>query len=373
MNKNKRLNSFLDKKDIDALVIFGNSYENSNLFYLSNFLAPDPFLFFKKINEDPIIVVSSMELERAKKSSNSRVKELNEMSENSNYYEVIESLFKKFNVEIPGVDYSFPFYMAKKLKDYSFSPVDVSLIRRRKNKNEIKKIKKAQEAAEAGIMEVKNVLQNSEIRDNKLFYKGDALTSEYLHQVVEEALLKKGAECRDLIISSGKNSAVPHHSGEGKMDAGPIIVDVFPKLKKERYCGDITRTFSLKKDQQIEELYKTVHEAQKTAFDELESGKETSKIDEKVKNYFRKKGFGGEKGEKDINFSHSTGHGVGLNVHESPSISINKDNKLKKGDVVTIEPGLYNSQMGGVRIEDLVVIKEDGFKNLTSFEKNLYP
>lgn len=368
MDKISRLNRLLDKENQEALLIFDDSYSNQNIFYLTNFLAPDPFIFYKKRGEEPKIVLPRMEVKRAEERTDFEVIALDDFVGENDYIKAIKKLSE--NINNLAVPCDFPLKYAKEI-DVSLDVLNVSRIRRKKSEDEIEKILKAQRVAEKGIKKAIELFEKSVVRNGKVFYRGERLTSEKVKFVIEKELLKNRASCEDIIVSSGKNSSNPHESGHGYLSPSPIVIDVFPRLKDERYCGDMTRTFSLTKNDLVKEIYQDVLKAQKIALKNIRSGKSGSRIHKQVEKYFKQNGYGISGDEADINYLHSTGHGVGLDVHESPSIS-EKEDELEKGDVVTVEPGLYGQDFGGVRIEDLVVVKEKGIKNLNSLEKQLY-
>ncbi|PTD94394.1 hypothetical protein C9439_02420 [archaeon SCG-AAA382B04] len=363
----KKLDKLLEEEELDSIFIYDDSYSNQNLFYLTNFLAPDPFVYYKKISKEPKMILPKMELSRAKECSSIDVLALSDYVEERDYDEAIKKLVSDSNDV--GVPLDFPLSSAKKINN-ELKPIDVSKIRRNKSSQEIEYIQKAQKVAEKGIKKAIEVFKDAENIDGKLYYDNDALTSSDIKFVIENELLKHNAICEDIIVSSGQKSANPHKSGEGHLCASPIVIDVFPRLRKERYCGDITRTFSLEQSPEVEEMYDDVLEAQKEAFENIESGISASEVHQAVVDLFDEKGYGVQDKEEDINFLHSTGHGVGLDVHEKPGVS-EKDEILEEGDVITIEPGLYGKEVGGVRIEDLVVVKKDSYLNLTNLEKEL--
>lgn len=367
MNRSNKLDELLEQNELDAFLLFDDSYSNQNMFYLTNLLAPVPFIYFKRINEKEKIIVPRMEMERAKEKTKAEVINLDEFLDERDYIKAMKKLIKES--KNTGVPEDFPLKIANEL-NAELETIDVSTIRRKKSSEEIDKIKKAQEIAEKGIKKAINVLKNSEVRKNKVIFEGEPLTSEKLKYVIEKELLKNNAVCEDIIVSSGEESANPHESGSGILSPSPIVIDVFPTLKKERYCGDITRTFSLNPSNELKKTYSDVLEAQKIASNEIKAGVDGSEIHSAVEEHFTEKNYGVRDKENEINFLHSTGHGVGLDVHEAPRIS-EKQEELKKGDVVTVEPGLYGKNIGGIRIEDLVVVREDGIDNLTELEKRL--
>ena len=154
----------------------------------------------------------------------------------------------------------------------------------------------------------------------------------------------------------------------------PIIIDMVPRSKKDRYYSDMTKTIIRgTSSKELKNMYSAVLEAQNAAISRIKAGVIGSEIHDIVCDIFEGKGYStrrGKSGEFTEGFIHSTGHGVGLDIHEGPSLS-ESGRELKAGTIVTVEPGLYYKDIGGIRLEDIVVVTQSGCKNLTMFEKNL--
>jgi len=154
----------------------------------------------------------------------------------------------------------------------------------------------------------------------------------------------------------------------------PIVMDMVPRSKKERYYSDMTRTVMRgTPSEELKEMYSAVLDAQVLAISKIKAGVTGSEIHSIVCDVLEERGYETARGKTGVfteGFIHSTGHGVGLDVHEAPSLSEN-GKELKAGCVVTVEPGLYFKNIGGIRLEDVVVVMRNGCKNLTMFEKNL--
>ena len=244
-----------------------------------------------------------------------------------------------------------------------------------KTDDEIEKIIEVQRINEKAMRLALAIIKNSKIRkDGKLSYQNKVLTSEYINEIINIEFLKNNCVSESNIVSCGKDSTQPHNLGKGPLFANQfIIIDLFPKSKKSRYFADMTRTVVKgKATKEMKKMYNNVLKAQKIALGEIKVGARGDLIHKKVQNYFEKEGFKTEeKDGKMHGFFHGTGHGVGLNIHESPNIGIGNKKPLKAGNVITVEPGLYYPKIGGVRIEDLVVVTELGCKNLTKFPKVL--
>lgn len=167
------------------------------------------------------------------------------------------------------------------------------------------------------------------------------------------------------IISAGSNSSKPHAQvTERVLRRGqPLLFDM--GVVRERYCSDLTRTFFLgKASEKMREVYQVVLSAQLKALDAVRAGKTGGEIDAVARDYIDSKGYAGR-------FGHGLGHGIGLDIHEAPNLKPGSRDVLKPGMVVSVEPGIYLPGMGGVRIEDIVIVRRDGCENLTGWEKEL--
>ena len=211
------------------------------------------------------------------------------------------------------------------------------------------------------------------MRDGVLFLNGAVLTSERLRRRVHQTLMDCNSIGEHTIIASGDQGCDPHQVGFGPLRAREtIIIDIFPRDEASGYYGDLTRTVCKgQASKPMRHLYETVLEAQQLGLDHIRPSAEGHLIHESIQRFFGDAGY--ETGEKDgymQGYFHSTGHGLGLEIHEEPRIGPHGD-ALESGHVVTMEPGLYYRGLGGVRIEDTVVVCEGGYENLSSLPKVL--
>ncbi|MEO0099176.1 MAG: M24 family metallopeptidase, partial [candidate division WOR-3 bacterium] len=191
------------------------------------------------------------------------------------------------------------------------------------------------------------------------------MTEREVARKIDYLIKEKGEVAFPTIVASGENSALPHaQPTEKKIREGePIILDIGAAF--QGYASDLTRTIFLGKvPEKMREIYQIVKRAQENALSQMKAGRKTKMIDSLARDYIKDRGYGNY-------FGHSLGHGVGLAVHEKPTLSYLSNEKLLAGFVVTVEPGIYLPGLGGVRIEDLVLIKDEGIEILSKSEKEL--
>lgn len=188
------------------------------------------------------------------------------------------------------------------------------------------------------------------------------VTEKEIATQLEYEMSRNGSErvAFDTIVASGERGALPHGiASSKKIQAGEMVTIDFGATYKG-YHSDCTRTlFVGEVDSKQKDIYNVVYSAQKKAIETVKAGVTAHEIDLKARAYIKKSGFG-------ENFGHGTGHGVGLEIHEGPVIREGQETTLKKGMVITVEPGIYIPESGGVRIEDMLLVEEEGYTVLTS-------
>lgn len=378
----------LDILDADAYLMVSESTHSADMYYATGFLAHDSFIYLNSKNEK--LLISDMELGRAKKES--RVKDVLPTSGfgimeklralkdiDAAYNWMIVDFLRCENVKRIAVPYIFPVYLADIMRREGFDVIPVKSpfrsMREVKNENEIKAIEKAQRAGEKALSEAISAIRNATVGNGVLWHNNAPLTSENIRSIIETSLLSLGCEAPDIIVACGRGSADPHWHGEGELRAGePIVIDMVPRSKKERYYSDMTRTVVRGTPlDEIKDMYSAVRDAQVAAIGSIKAGITGNEVHNIVCDVLESGGYETARGKTGVfteGFIHSTGHGVGLDIHEGPNLS-ESGKELKEGSVVTVEPGLYYKKTGGVRLEDVVVVTASGCKNLTMFEKNL--
>ncbi len=223
-----------------------------------------------------------------------------------------------------------------------------------KTPEEVLLITKAQRIAEKVFIEVRKNLKPGKT-EQEIAWEIEKLGHEY------------GADTISFpaIVGFQENSASPHHQNSGrKLKKGDIVL-IDMGMIYQGYCSDMTRMIFTKKPSAFEaKIYNTVLEAQETAIQKLKAGVKGNIGDKWSRDIITKAGYG-------ETFGHSLGHGIGLEVHEAPSLSAGYDEPIPEGTIVTVEPGIYLENSFGVRIEDMVLVKRDHVVNLTKIPKNL--
>jgi Xaa-Pro aminopeptidase len=183
------------------------------------------------------------------------------------------------------------------------------------------------------------------------------------------ALLRENLVCEvESTVAGGRTAADPHGRGHGPLRPHEaIVMDIFPRSRSSRYFADITRTVVKGTPaSMLPAMYDAVMRAHEAALHEVRAGANGAAVHRAVLNEFRTAGYDGRPDRPSM--PHGTGHGIGLDIHEAPRLG-EIDVELIEGDVITIEPGLYHPDIGGVRVEDAVVVTKDGYRNLTSMSK----
>ncbi|MEW6247657.1 MAG: Xaa-Pro peptidase family protein [Nitrospirota bacterium] len=366
-----------------ATLFIAASETDSNLYYATRFIAPDPFIYLE-VKGERLVVMSDLELDRAR--SQARVDRVLSYSQ-------LERRAKDQGVAEPGpvdivhlilqdagltqvlVPGNFPYIHACRLQElgYRLGTKREPFFERRvvKTAEEIGHIEATQRATEAAVAAAHRALRRASVRDGVLWLDGEPLTSERVKKLINVTLMERDCVAQHTIVAGGEQACDPHHEGSGPLPADrSIIFDVFPRSAASRYFADMSRTVVRgRASAELKRLYWTVKDAQEEAIAQIRDGADGAKIHQGICERFEKAGYKtGLVNGRMQGYFHGTGHGVGLDIHEAPRIS-RTGSVLQEGHVVTVEPGLYYPGLGAVRIEDMVLVTHDGCRNLTDYPK----
>jgi Xaa-Pro aminopeptidase len=281
------------------------------------------------------------------------------------------------------VPHTFPLQLAEFLRenDLRLTPDREFFDERRriKNDSELAGIRRAQRAAEAGMDAARGLFRRARQVNGSLRVDGRPLTSERVKLAILDAFTQHGCTTDELIVSHGAQSAIGHDTGSGEiLPAQPIVIDLWPKDAETACYADMTRTFCIGEiPDELRNYHRLVKESLDHSLRAVRAGAKGPDVFAASCEPFHREGhktlLSKEPGEVLENgFVHSLGHGVGLEVHEQPSLA-QAGGELVAGDVVTLEPGLYRRGWGGCRLEDLVLVTDDGAENLTQYPYDLEP
>jgi Xaa-Pro aminopeptidase len=366
-----------------AMLIVAASEQDANLYYATRFLAPDSFVFIQTATQK-ILLMSDLEIDRAKQQStvdvvlsssayNKKLKDQG-MTEPKGA-DVIKAVLNELGLTDLIVPTTFGIELADALRERGFrlSTRKEPFYPERaiKSAEEVQHVLHTMQATEEAIGHAVAVIKSSDIFQGQLYHEGQPLTSEFIKKLINVKLMENDCIAQHTIVACGDDACDPHNEGSGPFRAHqPIVMDVFPKSSKTGYYADITRTVVKgKPSDALRRVYDTVLEGQELGLQMVTAGASGKAIHSAIQDLFERAGYHtGIINERVQGFFHGTGHGVGLEIHEPPRIS-RTDDTLQPGHVVTVEPGLYYLGIGGVRIEDTVLVTSDGYENLTSFPK----
>ncbi len=362
------------------VLLIEGGISDSNLRYMCGFTAPDPVVYLKN-GRRSFLVVSTLEAGRA--GNEAMVTEVltpqslsvpKRHGRDVSYWSL--ALIRRERLKRVVVSPYFPVAAANLLRN---NGITVSVAkgplfpgRSVKNAIEVNHIRAAQKAAVAGMRGAIEIIRSSEVGPDGFLISGKRLlTSGEIRREIETTLLQYDCIALDTIVAGGRQGADPHERGHGPLKCGePIVIDIFPRHRTTGYWGDITRTVVKgEASDGLLHMYRAVKTAQRAALSMIKAGETVENIHRAVMTVFNDRGYITDSGKPvPEGFIHGTGHGIGLDIHEEPSINLSRE-KLRAGHVVTVEPGLYYEDMGGIRIEDTVVVTRSGWRYLATFPK----
>jgi Xaa-Pro aminopeptidase len=278
---------------------------------------------------------------------------------------------------------TFPLELADRLRANGVELVvdrDFFLQRRRvKNAAELAGIRRAQKGADDAMGAARDLFRRAEPQNGAVLLDGQPLTCERVKHEILRVFGDHGLSADDFIVSHGAQSAVGHDMGSGPIAPDEaIVIDIWPRDRESMCFADMTRTFVIgTPSDELREYHRLVYDALQRSLEAVRAGVAGRSVYEQVCEIFHEAGQPTQLSKKpgevlDSGFYHGLGHGVGLEVHEQPWLG-RAPGELVSGDVVTLEPGLYRHGYGGVRLEDLAVVTDDGCENLTDFPYDLQP
>lgn len=355
------------------------------LWRIGGFSVPDPVVYVE-IEGKKILLLSSLECERGEKEASvDEIVLINEYFDKAKETgKSISTLFlQERGVEEVIVPASIRYSLAKRLEEHFTVTVKEAPFypdRAIKTEYEVSEIEKAQRAVETAVAEGMQFIQECLVKGGRLFhaeFPNRAVASDHLRKIIDDRLYLLGYLGVESIVSGGIEAADPHSVGYGELHPGePIVLDIFPRSLKTLYFADQTRTiFKGEPNEKLKRMYDAVLEAQNLAIGMVKAGENGAGIEASVRQFFESRGYPTHTSLRPVGgFIHSLGHGVGLEIHEEPSLSQRGD-ILEAGNIVTVEPGLYYTESsetiptGGIRIEDMLLVTEAGSRNLTRFPK----
>jgi Xaa-Pro aminopeptidase len=384
----------MEERGLDGILALGDSTSNNpELLYLVGCSIPRGGIYLKRRGQDPILVVSETDLGSARSSRVKNVKSFGDLG----YYKMLERDAKRAYINLvtklvadSGLEGKIAIYgrnkpnvilqLSSALRQKGLdiveedSPTLLEEVMMTKDDREIEAIKRVGEAACKIAEEVIEHLASCRVGD-RLIYKGEELRVGHIKRLLRTLLAENNLKPIDeIIFAPAPRSSDPHYTGldsEQLRVGQPIVFDLFPQ-GSEGYCFDLTRTISIGSPrQEFRGMFEAVLEAQLTVLERLRSGMLAKEAMAAACEVFEKKGYETPRTNPKLTrgFTHSLGHGIGLTIGERPYLSLYSQDVIVDRQVFTVEPGLYDPRLGGVRLEDVVVMEGGVARNLTDLEK----
>jgi Xaa-Pro aminopeptidase len=376
-----------------GLLIHADSVTDADMFVATGVAAGDPFTYLEE-NGRRIIVTNVLEVDMVRRDSTAtdvwltdefNLRELvrEGMPGDQATMEGVRRAVERAGLSEVRVPPRFPLAVADYLREKGVTVTPdrdaFELRRRAKTPRQLEGMRAAQRATEAAFAASRELLGGSSPGpDGVLQNGGEPVTCERIRALIVETLREHGCEGEPPLVGAGPNGAMAHDLGYGPVHASePIIIDIFPRHSESRYCADMTRTFCFGEPPELlVKMHDVILEALLRSTEAIRPGVSGRAVWEVSCDVIEAGGFrtvrGVGPGETlTEDFFHGLGHGVGVEVHEAPNLGLSGAAELRPGDVVTVEPGVYRRDFGGVRLEDLVHVTEDGHEVLTDFPYGL--
>ncbi|MEM2902478.1 MAG: M24 family metallopeptidase [Candidatus Bathyarchaeia archaeon] len=387
------LDGLMGKYGLEAIVVHGEStFHNPELYFVTRTHLARGGIYLKKVDESPILIVNGVDLGSARRGVVNKVHTYVEKGFNkiihSHEGEGLPIVFSKLLRE-EGVSGRIGFYgtveanlnifIVDKLRKMGY---DVNSTRSQvlkeamatKSEKEIKDLTFVGRLCEGAIEHVFSLLQQCTLTMGKVMFQGKAVTigslkSELNHYFAEKGLVPD----EGYILSAGVKSSDPHYTGEARdfvKSGRPILLDIYPRGPGNLYF-DVTRTFVMgRASKRVKDMYYAVVEAHEASMDVLREGVGAAEAMNVACEVLERRGYRTLRSHRNPKngFTHSLGHGVGWSLNDKPTLSLFSRDTLKAGNVVTVEPGLYDKKVGGVRLEDVVAVHKKGILKLSRLE-----
>ncbi|MCD6449409.1 MAG: aminopeptidase P family protein [Thermotogaceae bacterium] len=358
MNYKERRERLLEESEAEAVLLVNiEGSSKPSIIYYTGFSGTFAALLLTK--DEEIFITDPRYTEQAKKQTGMKVLEFRG---NKFFHEFLADIIndkrlKKIAIEKERISVDFFEKLSEKLGNVEFGKVDGIIKKHRmvKDETEVKKLKKAIQIAEKAFLDMLDFIKEGK-------------TEKEIAAYLEYRMKVYGAERAgfETILASGPRSALPHGIASDKViEDGDIIVVDFGCVY-EGYHSDLTRMVAIgEPGHEVRKVHDIVFNAQIKAIKEAKPGMTGKEIDAIARTYIESKGYKKE-------FGHGLGHGVGLEIHESPRISPMGKEEIVKGVVFTIEPGIYLEGQFGIRIEDDVIMRKDGVEVLSTLDRKIY-
>jgi Xaa-Pro aminopeptidase len=382
-----------DSRALPDVLIYADTGRSPELRHELPLGIPDPFLYVER-NGSRHVVLTSFEIDRVRSVPGGPEPHAYEefgfdeliargLPREEVSLGVVVNACKALGVVDAVVPTTFPLEYADRLRSEGVGlRVDRELFERRrrvKNADELAGIRRAQRAAEAGMDAARDLLRRASPDGTGLVVDGEPLTCERVKRAIGAVFTAHGMVADEFIVSHGPQSAVGHDMGSGPIAPGePVVIDLWPRDVGTACYADMTRTYVVgEPSREIAEYHRLCKEALDRSLRSIRAGVPGSEVFRLVCELFHEAGQPTQLTKPpgrvlEDGFYHGLGHGVGLEVHEAPWLG-RAPGEMIAGDVVTVEPGLYRHGYGGVRLEDLVLVTEDGAENLTDYPYDLAP
>jgi Xaa-Pro aminopeptidase len=378
---------------VPDVLIYGDTIRAPELRHEIPLTIPDGFLYAEH-DGSRYVAVSGLEVPRLRELDGLRVLSWDQLGweeliaqgigREELYLHICERACGTIGLRSATVPAAFPLELADHLRavGLELTPDREAFAERRRVKSEaeLAGIRRAQRAAEAAMDAARDLLRRARIESNSLLLDGEALTSERIKHAIGEVFSAHDMVADEFIVSHGPQSAVGHEMGFGPIAPNePIVIDLWPRDRETSCFADMTRTFCVgEPPEELVEFHRLVKQALDEAIAAIRAGVSGNAVYRGTCELFQARGYKTQL-NKDMGevleegFFHGLGHGVGLEVHEQPGLGLAEGPPLVAGDVVTVEPGLYRPGFGGCRLEDLLLVTEDGVENLTNYPYDLTP